>query len=71
MFLFLILLISYWVVAASLVAEQTNAGVAIFVADNTSMCGLGSDGAAVILSACSLVRFCSHRFDLPCLQALF
>ena len=27
-------------------AEDTNAGVAVFVADITSTCGLGSDGAA-------------------------
>ena len=39
MLLFLLLLISCWVVAASLVAEQTNAGVAVFVADAASMCG--------------------------------
>ena len=50
MFLFLILVISCWVVAASLVAEKTNAGVAVFITDITSMCGLGSDGAAAILS---------------------
>ena len=36
-------------------AENPNVGVAVFVADNTSMCGLGSDGAAAFLSACSLV----------------
>ena len=27
-------------------AENTNVGVAVFIADNTSMCGFGSDGAA-------------------------
>ena len=32
---FLILLIFCWVVTASLMAEKTNVGVAIFVADNT------------------------------------
>ena len=51
MFLFLILLIPYWVVAPSLVAELTNVGVTFFVADTTSMCGVGSDGAAALLSA--------------------
>ena len=30
-------------------AEQANAGVAIFVADTTSMFGFGSDGANVLL----------------------
>ena len=36
MFLFLILLISCWVVAASLMAEKNNVGVAVFIADTTS-----------------------------------
>ena len=36
--------------------ENTNAGVAVFVADNTYMCVLALDGAASLLSACSLVR---------------
>ena len=45
MFLFLILSISGWVVAASLMAEKTNTCVmAVFIADITSMCGFGSDG---------------------------
>ena len=35
---FLILLICCWVVTASLMAEKTNVGVAVFVADNTYMC---------------------------------
>ena len=47
----LILLISCWVVAASLMAENTNVGMAVFIADITSMCGLGLDGAGVLLSA--------------------
>ena len=42
---FLILLICCWVVTASLMAEKTNVGVAVFVADNTYVCGWGSDGA--------------------------
>ena len=37
-FLFLVLLMSCWDVAALLVAEQTNAGVAVCVADITSRC---------------------------------
>ena len=61
-FLFFILLISCWVVAASLMAEKTNVGVAIFVADTTSLCGLRSDGATALLTACSLVRCCSQQF---------
>ena len=50
----LIVLISCWFVAASLVAEQTNAGVSVFVADITSMYGFGSDGAAEVISLTSL-----------------
>ena len=30
------------------------------------MCGFGSDGAAALLSACPLVRCCSHQFVLRC-----
>ena len=67
----LILLICCWVVAASLMAEKTNVGVAVFVADNTYVCGCGSDGATALLSACSLVRCCSHQFVFPCLEVLF
>ena len=65
-----ILLICCWVVAASLMAEKTNVGVAVFVAGNTYVCGCGSDGAAALLSACSLVRCCSHQFVFPCLEVL-
>ena len=67
---FLILLICCWVVTASLMAEKTNVGVAVFVADNTYVCGCGSDGAATLLSACSLVCCCSHQFGFPCLEVL-
>ena len=67
---FLILLICCWVVTASLMAEKTNVGVAVFVADNTYVCGCGSDGAAALLSACSLVRCCSHQFGFPSLEVL-
>ena len=34
-------------------------------------CGVGSDGIAALLSACSLVRCCSHQFVFPCLEVLF
>ena len=49
-------------------AEKPNVGVVIFVADNTSMCGFGSDGAAALLSACSLRQssVCFH-----CLEVFF
>ena len=67
---FFILLICCWVVTASLMAEKTNVGVAVFVADNTYVCGCGSDGAAALLSACSLVRCCSHQSVFPCLEVL-
>ena len=59
-----------WVVTASLMAEKTNVGVAVFVADNTYVCGCGSDGATALLSVCSLVRCCSHQFVFPCLEVL-
>ena len=71
MFLFLILLISCWVVAASLVAKEANAGVTVFAAENASMYGLKSDEIAALVSACSLVRCCSHQFILPCLGTLY
>ena len=67
---FLILLICCWVVTASLMAEKTNVGVAVFVADNTYVYGCGSDGATALLSACSLVRCRSHQFVFPCLEVL-
>ena len=54
-------------------AEKTNVGMAVFVADNpsTCMCGFGSDGAAALLYACSLIRCCSNQFVLMyCFRAL-
>ena len=66
-----VLLISCWVVAASFMIEKTNVGVGAFVADNTSICGFGLDGAAALLSAFSLVRCCSHQFVFTCLDVLF
>ena len=65
LFLFLIVLISRWVVAASFMAEKPNEVVVIFVADNTSMCGFGSDGAAALLSMCVLA--CPLRQSSVCL----
>ena len=62
---------SGWVVAASLMAEKTYVGMAVFIADITSMCGFGSDGAADLLSACSFVNCCSHQFVFSCLEVLF
>ena len=50
--------------------EKTNAGMTVFVADNPSMCGLKSDGAAALLSACSLVRGCINQFAFPYLEVL-
>ena len=52
-------------------AEKINVGLAVFVAGSTYVCGFGSDGAAAIFSACSLVRCCSHQFVFPCLEVLF
>ena len=52
-------------------AENTNVGMAVFIADITSMCGFGSDGAAALLSACSFSRCSSHQFVFSCLEVLF
>ena len=52
-------------------AENTNVGMAVFIADITSMCGFGMDGAAVLLSACSFFRCCNHQFVFSCLEVLF
>ena len=52
-------------------AEKINMGVAVFVADNTSMCGIGLDGAAALLYACSLVRCGSYQFVSLCIEMLF
>ena len=68
---FNLLLISCWAVAASLVAEENDAVMRVFVEEITSTCGIGSDGIAALLSACSLVRCCSQQFIFPCLQMLF
>ena len=51
-FNFLILLISCWVVAASLMAEKTKMGMSVFIADITSICGFRSEGVAALLSEC-------------------
>ena len=47
-------------------AEKTRMGVTVFVADV-----FGSDGAAALLSACSLVRCCSHQFVFPCVIVVY
>ena len=47
-------------------AENTDVGMAVFVADNTSMCGFGSDGVAALLSECSLV--CCGSLSSPVLR---
>ena len=52
-------------------AEKTNEGMAVFIADITSICGFGSDGDVALLSACSFVRCCSHQFVFSCLEVLF
>ena len=48
--LFLIVLIYCSDVAASIVADETNAGVTAFIAEITSMCGLRWDGIAAVNS---------------------
>ena len=52
-------------------AERTNVEMAVYFANNTSMCSFVSDGAAVLLSVCSLVRCCSHQFVFQCVEVLF
>ena len=52
-------------------AEETNAGLTVFVADITSMWGSGSGGAAALLSACSFVRCCSQHLSYPVLRCCF
>ena len=69
--MFLFLLISWWVVAVSLMCEKTIVGVAVFVVDKTSMWGFGSDGFAALLSACLLVRCCSHQYVFTWIKVLF
>ena len=56
---------------ASLKAEKTNVEMAVFIADITSMCGFGLDGAVALLSACSLACCCNRWFVFPCLEVLF
>ena len=51
-------------------AEKTNVGMEVFTADITSMCGFGSNGVAVLLSECSIIRCCSHQFVFSCLEVL-
>ena len=46
-------------------AEKTNVGVAVFVADNTSMCGFESNGVAALLSACTDCPLPQLSFCLP------
>ena len=50
--------------------EKTTVGVTFFVADNTSTCGIRTDGAVVLLSVCSPVRCCGHQFIFHCLEVL-
>ena len=68
---FYFVLISGWVVAASLMAEKTNVGMTVFIADITSMRGCGSYIAAALHSACSFVRCCRHQFAFSCHEVLF
>ena len=66
---FLILLICCWVVTGSLMAERPMWEWQSLL-QITHVCGCGSDGATALLSACSLVRCCSHQFVFPCLEVL-
>ena len=50
--------------------RTSNVSVTLFVADNTSMCVFGSDGAGALIYAWSLVRCGSHQFVFSCLEVL-
>ena len=62
--LVLIVLMSCWAVAASPVVDETDAGVTVCVAEITSMCGFGSDGVVVLLSAGRSMRCLSRVYIL-------
>ena len=57
-----------WVVAASLMA---NMGAAVFVADNISMCGFGSDRTAALLSVHRLSAAAVISLSSPVLRCCF
>ena len=61
---FNLILISCWVVAASLMAEKTNVGVAVFVADNTCVVTGRMERLSSFLharlSASAVISFSSH-----------
>ena len=68
--LFLILLISCSDVAASNMADETNAGVTAFVAEITSMCGLRWDGIAAVNSLDYFLCLQMLFHDTPPLSAV-
>ena len=51
--------------------EKTNVGMVVFISDITSMCGFGSDGAAALLSARSLVAAAAISLYSPVLRCCF
>ena len=58
------------IVAASLVAVETNVGETISAAIITFMCGLWSVGVVALLSAGPSSYFCIHQLLFPCLEVL-
>ena len=69
-FNFLILLISGWVVAASLMAENTNVGMAVFIADITCVVSgrmeLLPSFLRPRLSAAAAIVLCIRQAEIPC-----
>ena len=65
MFLFVILFLSLWAVAASIVVDRTDQCGSDMLPCRNHMCCLGYNGIVALLSGCSLVRYCSHEFIFP------
>ena len=58
------------IVAASLVAVETDVGEIISVAKVAFVCGLWSVGVVAFLSAGPFSYFCIHQLLFPCLEVL-
>ena len=62
MFLFVILFLSLWAVAASIVVDRTDQCGSDMLPCRNHMWCLGYNGIVALLSGCSLVRYCCHEF---------
>ena len=60
----------YSIVAASLVAVETDVGETISAAEVAFVCGLWSVGVVVLLSVGPFSYFCFHQLLFPCLEVL-